>query len=314
MKGVQQFDAFGVIVDGTDADLDDALIAGALDAYVSLTIDGKVTRLPPGIARLSGLKELTLASRVETVDPALFSLTALQRLSLQSRKITALPAGGWGRLVALETLEITTTGLLALPEDLGDVPRLGGSFDLRLHKFKALPESFGRLSHVTALHAPWGIKSLPTTMAGMTSLRMLSVHKTALGALPESIGGLPHLVELHANDARLKSVPESLGNCLALEELNLGENKLSSVPSSIGRLPRLQSLSLDGNPITAIPDVFPETLEFLRLRGTRVSRLPAVLASLPKLRMLTLSAELRHQIEATSGAVLAALGDRVVFG
>lgn len=314
MKGITQFDATGVIVEGTDAEFIAAINAGALAGYTELTTDGKLTSIPAEIARLGELKSITLGGKLATVDPAIFSLAHLERLSIQTSKLVALPTGGWGRLGALTTLELTMATLRELPEDLGEAPKLGGSFDLRMFKhLKALPESFGRLSHVTELHVPWGLKALPPTFSGMTGLVRLGVHKTAIGALPDSIGGFTALTELYANDAKLKRVPESIGACVALREVNLGDNKLATVPAALFALPAIEVLSVENNPIGTVPTEWSPSLTVVRLRGTQVKAIPAAVATLPNLRLLTLPAEFQAAIEASSGAVLAALGARAVF-
>jgi Leucine-rich repeat (LRR) protein len=195
---------------GSQADLARALEGGALDRCGSLVIEGKLPALPPDIGRLRRLRELVIDSdTVATIDPGLFACVALVRLVIGSNQLTALPAGGWRRLAALERLELGgSRALRALPDDLGDAPRLGGPFDLGEHrKLTALPPSFGRLAHVTVLVLPPG-DAAPDPIAGMLALHTLELH--GVRALPADLGALPRLERLRVHDTEIAALPPGL--------------------------------------------------------------------------------------------------------
>lgn len=316
MKGIEIFEEEGTAeVAGNDADLAKALADGALDDIENIVLGGRLTAMPPAITRLKKLKRLDVTARKLTTLPVeLFELRTLETLGLSESKIVTLPSGGWSRLAALRDLQLNTE-VTALPDDLGDAPVLGGPFDLApMRKLAGLPESFGRLAHVTELRLPPKAKSLPASIARMTSLATLDVGERAVTALPEDIGRLPALAVLRAVSARLKTLPESLGDCVSLTELHLIGNQLTGVPESLGRAPKLQVLDLSGNPLAAVPESLATapSLRKLGLHDTKITALPPALAR-SGLTRLTLPAANEAALRASSGEVLAALGDRVSF-
>lgn len=318
MKGIDLWDdGTTAIVEGTDSDFAKALEAGILDERRVVSLDGKVTRVPPGIQRLRHIEELTLASGgIREVDVAIFALSRLQTWNIDSKRIETLPSGGWGRLEALETLEISAaTGLTALPEDIGNAPRLGGRFELRgLTKLRTLPASFANLGHVTELLLGPKFEALPASLAGLSSLRELHIGETRIASLPSDVGSLTSLMQLHAWGARLASVPDSLGTLPNLETLNLGQNRLECIPAALAGLRQLRELDLSDNPIDAMPETLATLpLEVLRLHGTNVRRLPSALTAMTRLRRIALPLAHEAEIRASSPRVLEALGARVSF-
>ncbi|MBI2391536.1 MAG: leucine-rich repeat domain-containing protein [Deltaproteobacteria bacterium] len=316
MKGIELFEDEGTAeVEGTDADLAKALGDGALDEIENLVLGGRLTAVPSAITRLKRLKRLDVTSgKIKSLPAETFELATLETLGLSESKIATLPAGGWGRLVELRDLQLTTD-VTALPDDLGDAPLLGGPFDLApMRKLATLPESFGRLAHVTELRLPPKAKSLPSSIAGMSALTMLDVSERAIAALPDDLGRLPALAVVRAVSARLKALPESLGDCASLTELHLGGNQLTAIPDSLGRAPKLQVLDVSGNPLGAVPESLAAApaLRKLGLHDTRVTTLPPAFAR-TALTKLTLPAANEAALRASSGEVLQALGDRVVF-
>lgn len=312
MKGVEivEDQAF---FSGSTADLQRAIAGGALDRCASLTVEGKLTAVPPEIARLTRLRELILdTDTLQTIDPAIFACARLVKLVVLSNQIKELPAGGWRRLGALEALEVTTSrALRGLPEDVGEAPRLGGEFDLTPQtKLTALPGSFGRLAGVTILRLPPGVAA-PEPIAGMTALRRLTLRKVE--RLPEDIGALQQLESIDAQDCPLTAVPTSIGGAAALSGLTIAGSQVRALPDSLTRLPRLSDLDVSNTPLAALPEAIGALpLTRLRLQRTAITRLPASLAAADRVRVY-LPAEHKGAIEASSAEVLAALGSRASF-
>lgn len=313
MKGIEivEDQAF---FSGSTADLKRAIADGALDGCRALTVEGKLTAVPPEIRRLTGLRELILdTDTLQTIDPAIFECTALVKLVALSNQLKELPAGGWGRLAKLEQLELTASkALRGLPEDLGDASALGGEFDLTPQsKLKALPASFGRLAGVTVLRLPVGVPA-PDPIGGMTGLRRLTLR--GVDRLPADIGALPQLEALDASQCPLTSVPDSLGDAPALRSLGLAQTQLRALPEQLSRATRLADLDLSGTPITALPEAIGALpLTRLRLQRSAIARLPASLATPAGDLRIYLPSEQRATLEASSADVLAALGRRVSF-
>lgn len=313
MKGVEIVADQGYF-NGSAAELARALGAGLFDACGSLVVEARLNAVPAEIGRLVRLRELVVATdTLQTIDPALFRCAALTKLVVLSNQLKELPSGGWGRLTALETLELAGShALRCLPEDLGAAPRLGGEIDLgALRKLDRLPASFGRLSRVTVLRLPPGVAA-PDPIAGMTGLRTLEVRGVA--ALPGDLGALPQLERVYADGCPLTGLPASLAGAPALRSLSLADTRLTHVPEWVTRMPALSDLDLAGTMIEALPEgIGSLRLNRLRLQRTAIARLPASLARPGSDLRIHLSRAQRAAIAASSGDVLAALGDRVVF-
>lgn len=110
--------------------------------------------------------------------------------------------------------------------------------------------------NVTFLGLRGGLVSVPDSLLGLTSLRVLSLNSNKLAALPAALGEkLSSLRELYLSDNQLSSAPSSLGSLANLTLLDLSSNNLteSGVPSSIGNLSNLKSLYLSYNNFSSIP-------------------------------------------------------------
>jgi len=313
MKGVE------IVADqayfrGSTAELQRALLGGELDRCGSLVVEGKLTAVPAEIGRLKRLREFILdTDTLQTIDAALFQCVALVKLVVLSNQIKALPAGGWGRLVALEKLDLTTSvALRELPEDLGAAPRLGGDVDLTaLTKLGVLPPSFGRLAHMTLLHLPPGLAA-PEPIAGMTGLRELRLR--GVSRLPDDIGALQELRLLDVDGCPITELPPSIGGASVLRTLILARTQLTTLPDSLTELSALRDLDLAQTPLQALPEAIGRVpLQRLRLQDSQITRLPESLASPAGDLRIHLPREHRAAIEASSRAVLAALGHRFTF-
>lgn len=312
MKGVEIVEG-QAFFSGSTADLSRAITGGALDGCGALTVEGKLTAVPPEIARLKQLRELVLdTDTLQTIDAAIFQCARLVKLVVLSNQIKELPAGGWKKLAALEQLELTTSrALRSLPDDLGEAPRLAGEFDLTPQtKLAGLPASFGRLAGVTILRLPPGVAA-PEPIAGMTALRRLTVR--GVERLPADLGALRQLESVDAKDCPLTALPASIGDAAELDGLSLAGTKLTALPDSLTRLTNLSDLDVSNTPLAALPEAIGALpLTRLRLQRTAITRLPASLAAAERVRVYLPLAH-RAAIEASSAEVLAALGSRASF-
>ena len=313
MKGVEIVEDQGYF-SGSTAELQEALTRGLFDRCGSLVVERKLTALPPEIGRLKRLRELILDSdTIQTIDPGLFQCAGLVKLVVLSNQLKTLPAGGWARLKALEQLVLTTSNALReLPEDIGDAPRLGGEFDLAAQtKLAPLPLSFGRLAAVTLLSLPPGLPA-PDPIAGMKTLRELRLR--GVDHLPGDLGALSELRFLDISECPITALPDELGAAKLLHTLHLARTALTSLPESLGDLPALRELDLESTPIESLPESIGRApLQRLRLQQTAITRLPASLATPAGDLRIFLPREHRAAIEASSAAVLNALGSRARF-
>ncbi|CCH01477.1 Protein LAP2 Erbb2-interacting protein [Fibrella aestuarina BUZ 2] len=237
----------------TSAELPTAADWALLPQLRELTVNGFDTR-PDwliGLGRLTNLRKLTFSSGQLADMNALF--TSLQRL---------------------ETLDLDYVG----PADR--LPRL------RLAALPALQSL-----HLSRYGKEEKAVDLDSTLAGVTTLRHLTLDGIRLAALPRSLLANPQLVTLSLVDCELTALPESLDNLTRLEELHLDRNPLQTLPALVGRLTRLRQLSLDRCELTELPATLGQLgqLTYLTATQNHLTRLPESLGQLRQLRDLNVS-------------------------
>lgn len=99
------------------------------------------------------------------------------------------------------------------------------------------------------------IRSLPSSVCEMKSLRYLDAHFNELRGLPIAIGKLTNLevLNLSSNFSDLRELPETFGDLISLRELDLSNNQIHALPDTFGRLDSLTKLNLDQNPVEVPP-------------------------------------------------------------
>jgi predicted DNA-binding WGR domain protein len=194
-------------------------------------------------------------------------------------------------LTALTDLRITSAGLTALPEAIGNLEQLE-CLVLDHNQLTTLPEAIGRLGRLSRLDARGNrLERLPDSIGDLVALESLDLRDNKLSGLPESIGRLARLEDLDLSDNALTALPESLGALGALEKLDLSDNPLTRLPESIGGLRALTELDLDDVPLEALPDGLCDCTKLRELKagGYRFSALPADFGRLVQLQELQLS-------------------------
>ena len=99
------------------------------------------------------------------------------------------------------------------------------------------------------------IRSLPSSVCDMRSLKYLDAHFNELRGLPKAIGKLSKLevLNLSSNFSDLTELPESFCDLTNLRELDLSNNQIHALPDTFGRLESLTKLNLEHNPIEVPP-------------------------------------------------------------
>ena len=271
-------------------------------------------QLLSSFAGLPRLRELDLHGNDLSSLPESFSdLTSLQELYLSKNKLSRLPES-FGNLRALEVLGLSNNALIHLPKSfsrlidlqllhlgknqLAVVPR--GIF-LRSNKLEALDLSENRIAHLydgapreslsTREAQRRGERVIWSSLAGLTSLTVLSLKMNKLKRLPESFGNLSALEDLELQRNELLFLPDSFRKLSALKELDLGYNKLGAFPESLSNLKALEELNLDSNQLPSLPESIGNlsALKELTLYGNKLKSLPASFNRLASLSYLVLS-------------------------
>lgn len=112
------------------------------------------------------------------------------------------------------------------------------------------------------------IRSLPTSVCELRSLRHLDAHFNELRGLPHAIGYLMNLetLNLSSNFSDLTELPETFGDLTNLSELDLSNNQIHALPDTFGRLDNLVKLNVEQNPLVVPPpEVVKEGVEAVKI-------------------------------------------------
>jgi hypothetical protein len=172
---------------------------------------------------LAGARRLDLACGLTELPDEVFALAdTLEVLNLSGNRLRDLPHQ-LPRLHRLQVLFASDNDFTALPEVLGDCPRL------QVVGFKA-----NRIAQVPPAALP-------------PALRWLILTDNALESLPTELGQRPALQKLMLAGNQLTHLPVSLQALPQLALLRLSANRLTAVPDWLTELPRLAWLALAGN-------------------------------------------------------------------
>ena len=197
----------------------------------------------------------------------------------------------YSNLDILELLQRLDAGE-ALPEEDKKAIAERTKLDLSRTGITALPESVGQLANLQELNlqsAP--ITALPESVGQLANLQTLDLWLTQITALPESVGQLANLQRLDLRFTKITVLPESVGLLANLQHLSLGVTQISTLPESLGWLRKLRILGLGGTKISELPEFVRgfSKLERLYIWGTNITALPAWIGALPALQYLELN-------------------------
>ena len=177
----------------------------------------------------------TIVALVPGVDAAddvtAAHLAVITNLDLSDQSITALKAGDFDGLSALQTLFLTNNTLSSLPADIFSGLSALIQLELDSNQLSSLPDGL---------------------FSGVSSLSSLDLSNNSLGSLSaNTFSGLPALTGLDLGNNQLSSLPGDIFSELsALERLSLSSNQLSSLPDGLfSGLSSLNLLFLNNNTV-----------------------------------------------------------------
>jgi leucine-rich repeat protein SHOC2 len=168
-----------------------------------------------------------------------------------------------------------------LPESLGKLTHLTRLY-IRSHELKIFPNSLGNLVNLTHLKIDSHKTIFSEELTAIVSLIELLMVSNQIEYLPDSVGNLVNLTSLNLNSNRISTIPDSLGNLTNLTYLGLYDNQLTTIPDSIGNLRSLIHLDLRYNNLTNIPNSTGDlaNLAQLDLRNNKLTTIPTILGDL----------------------------------
>lgn len=142
--------------------------------------------------------------------------------------------------------------------------------DVSFNSLTYLPTNIGyELVNLEKLYIQLNkIRSIPTSVCEMRSLRYLDAHFNEIRGLPLAIGKLTQLevLNLSSNFSDLTELPDTIGDLTNLRELDLSNDQIHALPNTFGRLDNLTKLNLDQNPLVIPPvEVVNEGVEAVKL-------------------------------------------------
>jgi Leucine-rich repeat (LRR) protein len=240
----------------------------------SITLKGRLTKVPDEIRELEGLRSLVVDSgEIETLPSWLADLPHLEVIDISSHPMAALPDlpnVQWS--VDAETIircddTLNPAKICAIcitPDTSSQAARR--TFDLaRSSMLSVSGLSIGNYvwnsESRQSIEARWPaldrIKSnIEKFLESQRDLFFLHIWGCPLGRVPEAIRTLQHLTDLALVHLWPETYPDWLFEVPALTKLSFRYSGLTDLPESIGRARNLKFLDLYGNPLTQIPASF----------------------------------------------------------
>jgi Leucine-rich repeat (LRR) protein len=163
---------------------------------------------------------------------------------------TELPEGLFAGLPALTRFNCYQCPISSVPRSLTANPRLKFLL-LSLTKVTGFDDSLCDAVNLVELDVSQSrLRHLPACLGQLKNLTSLRVFENpGLRELPASFGGLSSLKVLYASESGLGDPPESICELLSLEELYWDDNGATHLPACIKTLPALRTLWLRMNQI-----------------------------------------------------------------
>ena len=189
----------------------------------------------------------------------------------------------FGELTKISNLQLTYNRLAKLPQNIGNLSLLSGSFNASYNYIDSVPDSFGNLNLSWTLDFSSNrIASMSGSIGKLTNIQILYLQNNKLSSLPSGIGDMSNLLILDLTNNRLTGFPDDFGKLPklytliapsqngqlsriseasfswlpSLSTLTLQNNNLEELPESLGNLPNLAYIDLANNYLRTFPNTF----------------------------------------------------------
>lgn len=244
-------------------------IAQLTNLQVLFLNDNKLIAPPPGITKLSDLRELSLSGNQLTSFPLeITQLSNLIALYLYDNQLTEIPSE-IAKLTNLQMLNLSVNQLTNIPLEIAQLIKLEELL-LYENKLVAIPSEISQLKNLKRLYLNYNkIIDIPSEIGQLTNLIRLGLNGNQLIDIPSEIGQMKNLKRLYLNENKLIEIPAEFAKLINLELLNLSDNDLTTIPPEIVQLTNLQFLLLKNNQLTGDPSQLSKltNLEVLDLRN-----------------------------------------------
>jgi Leucine-rich repeat (LRR) protein/predicted DNA-binding WGR domain protein len=207
------------------------------------------------------ITELDLSDKnLKEFPKFLTRMTSIRKLIFNDNPIGTLPPE-IKNMINLEELYLEKCGLLELPEEFAELPKLrildvSGNFGTpegeEEHQDFVLPENIGKLQSLEKLTYNYleNLDKLPAGLSELKNLEEIEMYQCCKSApidFPEVLTKIPSLKRLLLGSNSFRTIPDSILNLQNLEELNLDASLcyLDKLPD-LSKLKNLKILHGDG--------------------------------------------------------------------
>ncbi|KAI2618307.1 outer arm dynein light chain 1 [Hypomontagnella submonticulosa] len=186
--------------------------------------------------------------------------TTTTKLKL-SKALNCFPAAAIFDVAAsLEHLDLSGTGLSALPPDFGRLQKLKIAFFSNC-KFAVFPTQLAECPNLEMVAFRGNRMTEVPENSLPKRLRWLILTDNRIAALPSSIGRCWRLQKCMLAGNQLRGLPQEMAACRKLGLLRLSSNRIQELPSWLFGLPELAFLSFAGNSCCAASSLAATTAE-----------------------------------------------------
>ncbi|KAF9882441.1 serine/threonine protein kinase [Colletotrichum karsti] len=187
---------------------------------------------------------------LETLQKGGYRGLNLQKLKL-SEPLNEFPPEILQLADTLEHLDLSSTGLSSLPDEISQLRKLKIAFFSDC-KFAVFPKQLAACPELEMVaFRSNSMASIPEN-ALPPKLRWLILTNNRIDALPRTIGHCTRLQKCMLAGNRLENLPDEMSACKKLGLLRLSANNFEELPSWLFEMPELAFLSVAGNPCCAV--------------------------------------------------------------